>query len=176
MKRLTGILTLSLLMVIMACSQDKKAAEKEIEKQEKVHKKEDLPKIYHPEEDAKVKIDELVTKAQAENKNIILQIGGNWCIWCLRFDNFVQTTPELKEIVDENFLYYHLNYSKENENKDLMEKYGNPGQKYGFPVFVILDKDGNQIHTQDSAIFEGKGDAHYDIEKVKNFFNKWIAK
>ncbi|MDO5615876.1 MAG: thioredoxin family protein, partial [Cruoricaptor ignavus] len=68
-----------------------------------------LPKPYNPEDNAEEKIAELVKKAQAENKNIILQAGGNWCVWCLRFNNFVETTPELKQIVDENYLYYHLN-------------------------------------------------------------------
>ncbi len=133
-----------------------------------------LPKPYNADEDATKKIAELVEKAQKENKNIILQAGGNWCIWCLRFNNFVETTPELKKIVDENFLYYHLNFSPENKNEEVFARYDNPGAKYGYPVFVVLDKNGKMIHTQDSAVLEeGKG---YSIEKVKEFFLKWTSK
>ncbi len=73
-------------------------------------------------------------------KNIILQAGRNWCIWCLRFNNFVQTTPELKEIVDKSYLYYHLNYSPENKNEKVFSKYGNPGEKFGYPVFIVFLK------------------------------------
>jgi len=133
-----------------------------------------LPKPYNATENAEAKIAELVKKAKAENKNIILQAGGNWCIWCLRFNNFVQTTPELKEVVDENYLYYHLNYSPENKNEKVFAKYDNPGAKFGYPVFVVLDQDGKMIHTQDSAVLEeGKG---YSKEKVKDFFEKWVPK
>lgn len=133
-----------------------------------------LPKPYNDKEDAEAKIADLVKQAQAENKNIILQAGGNWCIWCLRFNQFVQTTPELKNIVDENYLYYHLNYSPENKNEKVFAKYDNPGAKFGYPVFVVLDKNGKMIHTQDSAVLEeGKG---YSIEKVKAFFNEWAPK
>lgn len=133
-----------------------------------------LPKPYNDKEDAEAKISELVKQAQAENKNIILQAGGNWCIWCLRFNNYVQTTPELKEIVDKNYLYYHLNYSPENKNEKVFAKYGNPGEKFGYPVFIVLDKNGKQIYTQDSAILEdGKG---YSLEKVKDFFTKFAPK
>lgn len=133
-----------------------------------------LPKPYNPTEDAAQKIEELVKKAKAENKNIILQAGGNWCIWCLRFNQFVETTPELKQIVDENYLYYHLNFSPENKNEKVFAKYDNPGAKFGYPVFVVLDKDGKMIHTQDSAVLEeGKG---YSIEKVKDFLLKWTVK
>lgn len=133
-----------------------------------------LPKPYDATENAEAKIAELVKKAKAENKNIILQAGGNWCIWCLRFNNFVQETPELKEIVDANYLYYHLNYSPENKNEKVFAKYDNPGAKFGYPVFIVLDQNGKMIHTQDSAVLEeGKG---YSKEKVKAFFEKWAPK
>ena len=150
------------------------AAIAEAKKKAAAEEKAKLPKPYNAAENAEARIAELVKQAKAENKNIILQAGGNWCIWCLRFNNFVQTTPELKEIVDKNYLYYHLNYSPENKNAKVFAKYDNPGEKFGYPVFVVLDQNGKMIHTQDSAVLEeGKG---YSIEKVKEFFLKWTAK
>lgn len=126
-----------------------------------------MPKPYHPEENAEARIAELTAQAKKENKNIMIQAGGNWCIWCLRFNNYVQTTPELKKLVDDNYIYYHLNYSPDNKNEKIFAKYGNPGDKYGYPVFIVLDKDGKQIHTQDSSVLEeGKG---YSLDKVKKF-------
>ncbi len=143
----------------------KKAAAAEIAK---------LPKPYNDKEDAEAKIAELVKQAKVENKNVMIQAGGNWCIWCLRFNNYVQTTPELKQIVDKNYIYYHLNYSPENKNEKVFAKYDNPGEKFGYPVFVVLDQNGKMIHTQDSAVLEdGKG---YSLEKVKAFFADWAPK
>ncbi len=142
--------------------QKKKAAAAEVAK---------LPKPYDEKEDAEAKISSLIKQAKAENKNIMIQAGGNWCIWCLRFNDYVQKTPELKEIVDKNYIYYHLNYSPKNKNEKVFAKYGNPGEKFGYPVFIVLDQNGKQIHTQDSAVLEeGKG---YSLEKVKEFFMKW---
>ena len=150
------------------------AASAEAKKKAAAEEKAKLPKPYNAAENAEARIAELVKKAKAENKNIILQAGGNWCIWCLRFNNYVQTTPELKEIVDKNYLYYHLNYSPENKNEKVFAKYDNPGAKFGYPVFVVLDQNGKMIHTQDSAVLEeGKG---YSKEKVKAFFEKWAPK
>lgn len=146
----------------------------EAKKKAAAEEKAKLPKPYNDKENAEAKIAELVKQAQAENKNIILQAGGNWCIWCLRFNQFVQTTPELKNVVDENYLYYHLNYSPENKNEKVFAKYDNPGAKFGYPVFIVLDKNGKMIHTQDSAVLEeGKG---YSVEKVKGFFQQWAPK
>ncbi|MDV3741502.1 thioredoxin family protein [Elizabethkingia anophelis] len=147
---------------------------KEEAKKAAIAEKNALPKPYHPEENAEAKIAELTAQAKKENKNIMIQAGGNWCIWCLRFNNYVQTTPELKKLVDDNYIYYHLNYSPDNKNEKIFAKYGNPGDKYGYPVFIVLDKDGKQIHTQDSSVLEeGKG---YSLDKVKKFFEDWKPK
>ena len=157
----------------VAVEQDS-AAIAEAKKKAAAEEKAKLPKPYNAAENAEARIAELVKQAKAENKNIILQAGGNWCIWCLRFNNFAQTTPELKDIVDENYLYYHLNYSPENKNTKVFAKYDNPGEKFGYPVFVVLDQNGKMIHTQDSAVLEeGKG---YSTQKVKEFFLKWTTK
>lgn len=141
----------------------KKAAKEELAR---------LPKPYNDKENAEQKIKELVVQAKKENKNIMIQAGGNWCIWCLRFNQYVQNTPELKEVVDQNYLYYHLNYSPENKNEKVFAQYNNPGAKFGYPVFIVLDQNGKLIHTQDSAVLEeGKG---YSLEKTKAFFLKYI--
>lgn len=130
-----------------------------------------LAKPYDPKADAEKDIRNLIAKAKKEKKNIMIQAGGNWCIWCLRFNNFVQTTPELKKIVDDNYLYYHLNYSPDNKNEKVFAKYDNPGDKFGYPVFIVLNKDGKQIHIQQSDVLEeGKG---YSLQKVKDFLEKW---
>lgn len=180
MKKVTILSSMILLLGTASCTKDKEEVLDTKENKEQVdEKKKEYVKPYHPEDDAKAKIDELVFEAEEENKNIILQIGGNWCIWCLRFHDFVQNNPELKKLVDDNYLYYHLNYSEENKNEDLMKFYGNPGDKYGYPVFVVLNQDGYQIHTQNSADFEYTGDekgVYYDFDKVKEFFEKWKVK
>ena len=141
----------------------KKAAKEELAK---------LPKPYNDKENAEEKIKDLVEQAKKENKNIMIQAGGNWCIWCLRFNQYVQSTSELKEIVDQNYLYYHLNYSPENKNEKVFAQYDNPGAKFGYPVFIVLNQNGEMIHTQDSAVLEeGKG---YSLEKTKSFFLKYV--
>lgn len=167
-------LAIGLLMFSTFAFAQQTDAAKEEAKKAAVAEKNALAKPYDPKENAEAKIAELVKKAKKENKNIMIQAGGNWCIWCLRFNDFVQKTPELKKVVDDNYLYYHLNWSPENKNEKIFAKYGDPGAKFGYPVFIVLDKDGKQIHTQDSSVLEeGKG---YSEAKVKDFFNEWKPK
>ena len=143
----------------------------EAKKKAAAEEKAKLPKPYHPEANAALDIQNAIKQAKKEHKNVVIQAGGNWCIWCLRFNNYVQQTPELKQLVDNNYIYYHLNWSPENKNEKIFTNYGNPGEKFGYPVFIILDENGKQIHIQDSSVLEeGSG---YNLEKVKDFFNSW---
>jgi len=134
-----------------------------------------LPKPYNPKADAQADINKLVAQAKKEGKNIIIQAGGNWCIWCLRFNNFVQNTPELKSIVDKNYLYYHLNYSPDNKNEKVFAKYIDIKEKQFYPFFIVLDKNGKVIHIlKDSSVLEDEKSASgYNLDKVKEFFDKW---
>jgi len=101
---------------------------------------------------------------------VLVQIGGNWCSWCLRFNKKVTKNDTLKSVLTEKYITYHLNYSKENWNENLLASLGYP-QRFGFPVFVVLDGKGNRLHTQSSVYLEeGKG---YSTEKVLEFFNNW---
>ena len=55
----------------------------------------------------RTKIAELVKKKPKKRIKHHATSRRKLCIWCLRFNNFMQTTPELKNLVDENYIYYH---------------------------------------------------------------------
>ncbi len=130
-------------------------------------------RLYKPEENAEKALEEVVEKAKDENKHVFVQIGGNWCVWCARFEDFVKSDPSIDSLVKASYLVYHLNYSKENKNSELLERFQFP-QRFGFPVFLILNGKGELLHTQNSAYLEaGKG---YDKEKVMSFFSDWTPK
>jgi thioredoxin-related protein len=131
-------------------------------------------KIYNPAANSIVDIEYAVKKASAENKFVLIQGGGNWCGWCIEFARFCKADKQIDSILSTNFIWYHLNYSKENENKATFAKYGFP-QRFGFPVFIILNTKGEKIHTQQSDFLEN-GKKSYDKEKVISFLNNWSPK
>jgi len=130
----------------------------------------DTAHLYSTTTNAMDDIAKATAQAKKEHKFVFIMAGGNWCSWCLRFNKFMTEDTQIDSLVKANFIVYHLNYSKENYNLPVFAKYGFP-QRFGFPVFVVLDGDGHQIHTQNSGYLEeNKG---YNKEKVMDFFASW---
>ena len=140
-----------------------------------------LKKVYNENINPMEQIDNALVKAKADGKYVVCQVGGNWCPWCLRFADFVEKDQEVSKMVSDNFELIHVNYDPRKSGGDasannaakLMERLGNPA-RFGFPVFVVLDSEGNVLHIQDSSFLEeGKG---YSEKKVLRFFKNWTPK
>lgn len=137
-----------------------------------------LKKVYDEDINPLEQIDQAVATAAAEGKFVVCQVGGNWCPWCLRFADFIGSDADIRQLIADNFVYAHVNYNprkKEGEEKlrlaaEMLQRLGNPA-RFGFPVFVVLNGQGEVIHIQDSSFLEqGNG---YDKEKTMRFFKNW---
>ena len=138
-----------------------------------------LKKVYNEDINPLEQIEQAVGKAKTSHKFVICQVGGNWCPWCLRFADFITNDTTISKVVDANFEYIHVNYNprksqgaaaKQEQGKALMKRLNNCG-RFGFPVFVVLNEEGEILHIQDSSFLEeGNG---YSQEKVLRFFKNW---
>jgi thioredoxin-related protein len=127
-------------------------------------------KLYDVEADPYEQFEKAKSEAKLQNKNVMMQIGGNWCSWCIRFHEFYKTDKELDSLMNSNYIIINVDYDKK-KNQDFFGSLGYP-QRFGFPVFVITDANGNRLHTQNSWYLED-GSKSYDKEKVKAFINDW---
>jgi thioredoxin-related protein len=151
MKKLTFCIILVLLQVGVANAQEKFT-------------------LYDVNADPYAQIAAAKIKASTENKNILIQAGGNWCSWCRLFHKFSNENKMVDSILKADYVVIHINYSKENKNEKFFKEYNNPG-RFGYPSFLVLNASGNLLHIQDSGYLEdGKG---YSEEKVSRFLLLW---
>lgn len=135
----------------------------------------DQAKPYNPTADAKAYLQKAILAANAQNKHVLIQIGGNWCSWCLRFHAIAVGQTKVDSLIRADYVYLMINYSKENKNMDVMKQLEYPN-RFGFPVFVILDGKGKRLHTQDSGLLEHATVKGYDTTKVVTFLKQWNVK
>ena len=118
----------------------------------------------NPAEDVK----EAAIEAQRTNKRIILDVGGDWCIWCHRLDDFIKKNEEINNFLHKNFILVKINFSKENKNEEFLSKYP---EIPGYPHFFVLEKNGELLHSQNTGELEQ--DKGYSKEKIMTFLKKW---
>jgi len=130
-------------------------------------------KLYDIDANPSEQFKEAIKKAKLENKHVMIQIGGNWCSWCYKFNDFYKNDTELDSMIKADYVVIHVNYNPKNKH-DLFERLDFP-QRFGFPVIVIVDAEGKRLHTQNSWYLED-GKESYDKEKFKSFLKNWTVK
>lgn len=137
----------------------------------------ETPKPYNENADVRADIKKAVELAKKENKHVMIQFGGNWCPWCIRFHAMINKDHMLDSLVKADYVYVLANVPREKNKRDfnLFQEYDYPN-RFGYPVFVILDGNGKKLHVQDSGILEHCTAKGYDTTKVVNFFKMWNFK
>jgi thioredoxin-related protein len=126
------------------------------------------PDIYDPGADVKAQIAAAVKTAGAENKNIILMFGGNWCPWCHRLHELFQADAPIKKLLAARYILLLVDVGEKPAqplNRDLVDLYR--VKDFGYPALAVLDKQGHLLCAQSTGVLE-KGKGH-DPAKVLAF-------
>lgn len=109
--------------------------------------------------------------ASKANKKILLDVGGEWCIWCHRIDEFINQNAELKNYLSEHYIVIKVNFSEENKNEKFLAQYP---KVEGYPHFFVLNEKGKLLHSQNTGLLEKE--KSYDVDKFMDFLKKWAGK
>ena len=134
---------------------------------EQTHKK------FDPKRDAQKDLQMAIAQAQKENKRILLDVGGEWCIWCHRLDSLFLMNDNLNNFLNTYYIVVKVNVSKENRNEKFLLKYPPIA---GYPHLFVLNKNGKLLHSQDTGELEYPKDhpvKGHNKAKVFAFLRKW---
>jgi thioredoxin-related protein len=111
-------------------------------------------------------------EAKRSNRRILLDVGGEWCIWCHRLDTLFIKNHDLNDFLHQNFVVVKVHYdNKVNKNKKFLSRFP---KIPGYPHLFVLEKNGRLLKSQDTGeLEEGKG---HSKEKVMAFLQQWSPK
>src|SRR3954465_14946785 len=124
-------------------------------------------RIYDESADGSKQINDAVFLAKSAGKHVLLQFGGNWCVWCIKLHGLFETNTAIRDTLKSNYVVALIDYN--DRNKHLASKYS--AQDLGLPSIVILDAQGERLITKNTEQLE-EGD-HHSPEKVLTFLNEW---
>jgi thiol:disulfide interchange protein len=111
-------------------------------------------------------------QAAAQHKNILLDVGGNWCEWCLVLDRQLHTEPELSLLM-KGFVVVHVNHGLMFHGNNKFLKQFPPVNS--FPHLFVLAPDGKILKNVDNAEISPseKHASQYDEAKIRAFLIQW---
>lgn len=127
-------------------------------------------KIYDPTRDASKDLLAAEQQAAAQHKNILLDVGGNWCPWCVLLDRTWLSNKKLHKRLDQSYVLLHVNMSQENENRAFLGQFP---EVPGYPHLFVLSPDGKLLLSQDTSAleFDHKIDGGYNDSKLQQLLD-----
>ncbi len=123
---------------------------------------------YDPHRDALQDVEVALREAGRTRKNVFIEVGGDWCVWCHILDRTFQDHAELLRTREENFVTVYVNDDGQNTNEALFSRL--PSMPDAPHVFV-LDANGRLLASQTPVEWQdGKG---YNPERIGGFLSQW---
>lgn len=92
-------------------------------------------------------LEEGLSRARAQSKQVFLHFGAPWCVWCHRLEAW-SARPDVAPILAKDFVGVKIDQDRTVGGKDLLRTY-DPENDAGIPFLVILSADGKTVVTSD---------------------------
>jgi len=112
-----------------------------------------------------------IALAAKSNRNVLIEIGGNWCTWCHKMDAFLAKNPQVYQTLHDNYVLLKINVSDSNGNEAFMQSLP-PVQ--GYPHMYVSTSTGQILLSKDTA--ELLDNLEYSVDYWQAFLAKWQVK
>jgi thiol-disulfide isomerase/thioredoxin len=102
--------------------------------------------VYDPEADAAAQIDAALSQAAAEDKQLLILFGANWCHDSRGLAHRLMTDPLLAPLVENHYVVTPVDIGLRHRNLDQLQRFG-VAAAYGTPTLIIADAEGALVNT-----------------------------
>ena len=123
------------------------------------------PEIYDVKADGQVVFDRALARARAENRRVLVTIGGNWCEWCHKLHLLFRRDPAISSRLARSYVELLLDTAA---HEAVIARLA-PDPKAGVPFLFVLAPSGEVLARQETGSLE-LGPRH-DPAKVLAFLD-----
>ncbi len=127
---------------------------------------------YHPEADPFADLERAKERALAEQKRILMEVGGDWCVWCHILDAYLEANADVRAAYEDSFVVLKVNWDREGGWQKTDAFLAQYPERAGYPHFFVLEADGTFIHSQNTVDLED-GEESYDKDAMLSFARSW---
>jgi hypothetical protein len=124
--------------------------------------------LFDPARDPFADVQEAIDRASREDKNLLIHVGGDWCVWCNRLESFIRDHPDLSDLRESRYVTIKVYAGDEAANTEFLDQLP---PFSGVPHLFVYNRRGELLCSQDTEVFE-RGDT-YDYAQVRAFLLRW---
>ena len=128
----------------------------------------DYSRSYDPKRDPFVDGRDAIRNAQATQRRILIELGGNWCAWCKKLEQFISEHKVIETELHKNFVILKVNVSDENDNKKFLSAFPKTN---GYPHFFVSRANGSVLYSKDTSELLESG--RYSEQRFLAFIQRW---
>jgi len=106
--------------------------------------------------------------AKKTHRNVLIEVGGDWCTWCHRMDSFLAQNPKVYNALHQHYVLLKVSVSDANNNAKFMNSLP---PVLGYPHMYVSTNNGKIIRSKDTAELQQHGD--YSVANWLTFLAKW---
>jgi thiol:disulfide interchange protein len=125
-------------------------------------------KIYDDQRDPFKDAAAAIALAKETNRQVLIEIGGNWCSWCHKMDSFLAKNPDVYDALHNQYVLLKISVSDSNENDAFMKSLP---PVLGYPHMYVSTAQGKMILSKDTAELLDGND--YSKSLWLNFLSDW---
>ena len=134
--------------------------------------------VYDPDRDPNRDLEQTMERARNEDKQILLVIGGDWCVWCKVLDRVIEDTNAVSSVLSDGYVVMKVDYAEPGLANTIRRRWSRNGKflrqfprPTAFPYLIFLDKNGT---LRDSRDLKGMSlGSSYDDAKLLALFETW---
>jgi thiol:disulfide interchange protein len=135
------------------------------------HELPEYSQVYDDQRDPFSDANAALILAKKTNRNVLIEIGGNWCSWCHKMDAFLLKNPRVYKALHSKYVLLKINVSDNNDNNDFMKALP---PVLGYPHMYVSTASGKMLLSKDTA--ELQDSEGYSTEYWLDFLQQWQLK
>lgn len=128
-------------------------------------------KVYDDQRDPFKDANAALALAKKTNRNVLIEVGGNWCSWCHKMDAFLLKNPNVYKELHSKYVLLKISVSDINENDAFMKSLP---PVLGYPHMYVSTASGKMLLSKDTAELQDSNG--YSTEHWLSFLQQWQQK
>jgi len=129
------------------------------------------PAGYDKTRDPAADLKAAVAQAKQENKRILIEVGGEWCVYCRLLNKTIHDDERLTRRLQDSFIVMKVNFSPDVRNEAFLSQYP---KIPSYPHLFLLESDGSLLLSHNPDDFMS-GDG-YVPDLILAFLERWAPK